>query len=274
MHTKVDDACPLAACAALSLDADQARQAEWRTAYPPVVLPRHDVPPSDRATQRARAFARPMPDARTTMKEMDVHTFRAFASITSSAVGGDRAAMRLIAGIARREIAWQMFLAQPLFATAVAASSSSPAAQCRPGPGGRVSNGAPPSHQDERNGRPGKRKRITRAVGAPQGGGTADPDSPTPPPKKRAKRRPPPRGSSSSSCGSPVAAPGPGRSTESDGEGRGATPRPSPAPQKREVPLPPYCRLWERLGGRNVPSWEEDHHDGDEGEGRDVGRRL
>ncbi|KAI0301442.1 hypothetical protein BC826DRAFT_989574 [Russula brevipes] len=217
--------------------------------------------PPDRATQRARAFAPPMADARTTMKEMDVHSFCAFASITSSAVGGDRAAMRLIAGIAQREIAWQMFLAQPLFATTIAASASHLP---------RLRSAALEVAWATGAGFPPRRAHWAaweaevqhEGCGGPAGRRNSGPDSPTPPPKKRAKRGLPPRGSSSSSdCGHrTVAAPGPGRSTGQTG--------------KEGAAAPPYCRLWERLGGRNVPSWEEDHHDGDGGKGRDVGSRL
>jgi len=56
-HAQVDDACPLGAITALSFDADQARKAEWHTAYP-------EMPPlalSADAVRRAEAFPPPPP---------------------------------------------------------------------------------------------------------------------------------------------------------------------------------------------------------------------
>ncbi|KAI9507114.1 hypothetical protein F5148DRAFT_159889 [Russula earlei] len=143
----VDDACPLAALAALSFDADQVRKAEWYAGYrnlpwpPPLAL-------SGDAVRRAKAFPPPSGDADkvtgtswgTTMKQMDGHTFSTFSAITYSAVGSGRAAMSMIADVARREIEWQLSLMHklpfsgslPSFITNAARNSSGSSLRHRP----------------------------------------------------------------------------------------------------------------------------------------------
>jgi len=98
--------------------------------------------------------------------------------------------------------------------------------------------------------------------------------SPRPPPLKRKKH------SSNGVYGSyyhlpPYCPVPPRRSTALEAKGgrgqeqavsrRPPTPRPAPK-------LVPYCGLWERLGGRNTPSFYSDDHDEDRG--RPPRRRL
>jgi len=117
-RAQVDDACPLATLAALGLDAELARKAEWYTAYPKVrrrALPRH-------AVQRAGALPQPPPlpppggmgIGKGPLGHLDAWAFSAFAGITCGAVGSGRAAMSMIADVARLEIEWQFYLMQPL----------------------------------------------------------------------------------------------------------------------------------------------------------------
>ncbi|KAH9034359.1 hypothetical protein EDB83DRAFT_2525167 [Lactarius deliciosus] len=116
----VDDACSLAALGALSFDADQARAAEWYDGYPHV--PR-TIP--DSATRRAASFSSPLPLARDergrargaqrTLKRMDAEALSAYSAVVYAALGSGRAAMSMIADIAKREIDWQLALLRPMY---------------------------------------------------------------------------------------------------------------------------------------------------------------
>lgn len=131
---QVDDACPLARMAALSMDAKQAKKAEWYTAYPnerPSGLPKHDAKTDANAKAlpppRPRPHPRPRPlplrdgkddrDSRAgagALRHLDAREFSAFAAITCSAVGSGRATMSMIADVARQELRWQLHVMQPL----------------------------------------------------------------------------------------------------------------------------------------------------------------
>ncbi|KAH8977850.1 hypothetical protein EDB86DRAFT_2997916 [Lactarius hatsudake] len=116
----VDDACSLAALGALSFDADQARAAEWYDGYP-------HVPPTipDSATRRAASFSSPPPldadergrarRAQRTLKCMDAEALSAYSAVVYAALGSGRAAMTMIADIAKREIDWQLALLRPMY---------------------------------------------------------------------------------------------------------------------------------------------------------------
>lgn len=292
---QVDDACPLAALAALSFDKHQLEKAEWYTEYPQVPLAR-----SDHAVRRVKELPPPPPSPDTTdysgpvkamLKQMDAQAFSTFAMITCGNLGGLRAAMSMIANIVRVEIDWQLFLMRPLSSLNAVATSSRTAAseQRHPQPGSRSNIPAPapapvraganvvvPGARGQRHQE--KRKRSMAEVFEAETEAEAQP--PRPPPEKRVKY-----GSSrghGSSCPSPSR-----RSTalEENGGGSGiqerASPRrpPTPRPRPEVRPAPtlieaaPYCGLWERLGGRNVPSWSysDDH---DETRGRAPRRRL
>lgn len=114
LWAQVDDACSLATTAALSFDAEQANKAEWYTAYPKVGP--LDGPPKQ-AVRRAGALPKPPPPPLSTrrpgegtgaLRHLDAREFSAFAGVTCGAVGSGRAAMSVIADIARREIEWQL----------------------------------------------------------------------------------------------------------------------------------------------------------------------
>lgn len=115
---QVDDACSLAALGALSFDAGQAMTAEWYDTYPNV--PR-TIP--DSAVRRAASFSSPPPldeDARASraqrmLKRMDAEALSAYSAVVYAALGSDRAAMSLIADIAKREIDWQLALLRPMY---------------------------------------------------------------------------------------------------------------------------------------------------------------
>ena len=287
----MDDACPLAALAALSFDEHQLEKAEWYTEYPPVPLAR-----SDHALRRAKALPPPPPSPDTTdysgpvkamLKLMDAQAFSTFAAITCGNLGSIRAAMTMIGNIVRVEIDWQLFLMQPLSSLNAAATSARPAAteQRHPQPGSRsnipVPAAAPvrvdanvvvPKARGQRDHRhhPRKRKRSMAEVFEAETQAEAQP-----PPVKRIKYV------SSRRYGSNSPTP-PRRSTpiEENGQERVAPRRPqSPRPRPELRPAPtlietaPYCALWERLGGRNVPSWShsDDHY---EDRGRAPRRRL
>ncbi len=97
--------------AALSFDAEQANKAEWYTSYPKVRL--NALP--KQAVQRAGALPKPPPPRRPgtgALKHLDARQFSAFAGVTCGAVGSGRAAMSMIADIARQEIEWQLRIMQ------------------------------------------------------------------------------------------------------------------------------------------------------------------
>ncbi|KAH8980683.1 hypothetical protein EDB92DRAFT_264895 [Lactarius akahatsu] len=116
----VDDACSLAALGALSFDADQARAAEWYDGY--LHVPR-TMPYS--ATRRAASFSSPLPldpdergrarRAQRTLECMDAEALSAYSAVVYAALGSDRAAMTMIADIAKREIDWQLALLRPMY---------------------------------------------------------------------------------------------------------------------------------------------------------------
>jgi len=219
----VDDACPLATLAALGLDAELARKAEWYTGYPKVrrrALPRH-------AVQRAKALPQPPPlpppggmgIGKGPLGHLDAWAFSAFAGITCGAVGSGRAAMSMIADVARREIEWQFYLMQPLCigigidvhpdvwkdlnalrrGTAWTTRDSSSNSSGRVSTGGASATAPPsvtaPTHvpaararldgpRDHMAGKKRKRGAAAEVAEAPA-------DSPTPPEKKRARRASP-----------------------------------------------------------------------------------
>lgn len=114
----MDDACSLAALGALSFDADQARAAEWYDTNVPRTIP-------DSAVRRAASFFTPPPldedapasRAQRTLKRMDAEALSAFSAVVYTALGSARAAMSMIADIARREIDWQLALLRPMYNT-------------------------------------------------------------------------------------------------------------------------------------------------------------
>ena len=294
----MDDACPLAALAALSFDEHQLEKAEWYTEYPQLPLAL-----SDDAMRQAKELRPPPPSPDTTdysgpvkamLKLMDAQAFSTFAAITCGHLGGLWAAMTMIAGIVRVEIDWQLFVMQPLSSLNAVATFPRPAAseQRRPQPASRSdisapalaqvragANAAVPGVRVQRDHRhhQGKRKRSMAEVFEAET--EAERQPPRPPPEKRTKYSPS-RGNSSQRPASPR------RSTALDEKGGGlgqerAAPRRPPTPRPRPEPRPeatlieaaPYCCLWKRLGGRNVPSWPyNDNHDDDRG--RAPRRRL
>jgi hypothetical protein len=271
---QVDDACLLAALAALSFDEHQLRKAEWYTEYPQVPLTR-----SDQAVRRAKELPPPPPSPDTTdysgpvkamLKLMDAQAFTTFSVITCGNLGGHRAAMSMIANIVRVEIDWQLFVMQPLSSPNAVVTSARPAAseQRHRQPGSRsdipasapapvraganvVVLGARGQRNHDRHS--GKRKRSMAEVFEAETQAEAQP--PRSPPKKRVKT-----GSSrgyGSYCPAPLKI-----STVLEGKSGGvgqerAAPRrpPTPRPAPMLIEAAPYCALWERLGGRNVPSW-------------------
>lgn len=294
----MEDACPLAALAALSFDANQLKKAEWCTAYPPVPLAL-----SDHAVRRANALSPPPPPpppleseaglAKTMLKRMDAQTFSAFAAITYSAVGSERATMSMITDMARKEVEWQMFVKGPLsFINAVAIHAHRhrprhpslrmkiPTLPKRAGAGGNGSvrlNVAPPAgagasgQRDPARRLLGKRRRSQAEVAET---GTRAPDSPRPPPEKRAKRVSedpypfPPR--LSEMAFNPVY-------EEGGGPDRRLTiPRVQPRPAPVLDEDSPFFVVRERLGARNVPvpSGYPGDDGGGEGRGRALRRRL
>jgi hypothetical protein len=287
---QVDDACPLAALAALSFDEHQLKKAEWYTEYPQVPLAR-----SDHAVRRAKELPPPPPSpdpptdyaglVKAMLKLMDAQTFSTFAMITCGNLGGHRAGMSMIANIVRVEIDWQLFLMRPLSSLNAVATSSRPAAseQRRPQPGSRSDIPAPApapvraganGARGQRDHHQGKRKRSMADVFE------AETEAETPPPRPFPEKRV--KYGSSRGYGSYCPSP-PRRSTAPEEKGGGggvqerAAPRRPPTPRPRPAPTlieaAPYCALWERLGGRNVPSWSysDDH---DENRGRAPRRRL
>lgn len=287
----MDDACPLSALAALSFDANQLKKAEWYTAYPRVPLAL-----SDHALRRANALSPPPPppgdaatdatSVKTMLKLMNAQAFSAFAAITYAAVGSGRAAMSMIADIARAEIDWQLFLMRPLSSINAVATSARAAASAqrrpRPRPGSsRLSVPAPVGvgvgtragivpaasgrHDHPHHPVLGKRRRSPAEVAEAE---REAPDSPRPPPEKKAK--------CNSSEGCSFSYPWPPRiSSMTPQEGtweqrrapasrRPSTPRPQQAAQAEAAP---DCTLWEPLRGRNVsPCYYSD--DRDESKGR------
>jgi len=293
----VDDACPLAALAALSLDENQLKKAEWYIGYPQVPLAL-----SDHALRRAKELSPPQPPPDTTdfagpgpvktmLKRMNAQDFSAFAAIAHGGVGGIGAAISMIADIVRVEMDWQLFLMRPLSPPSAVAPSSRPAAseKRRRQPGSRSGIPAPaPSPvaagetvivpgargQSDHHHNLRKQKRSMADVFEAETETETRRDPRRPPPEKRTKYSP------SKGCGSHRPAP-PRRSTpleENGGSGQErAEPRRPPTPRPRRestlVEAAPYCGLWARLGGRNVTSWSyNDHHDEDRG--RAPQRRL
>lgn len=280
----MDDACPLAALAALSFDANQLKKAEWCTAYPPVplALPEH-------ALRRAKALSPPPPPpgdaeagpAKSMFKQMDAQTFSAFAGITHTAVGSGRAAMFRIADIARKEVEWQLFVKQPLsFHDAVAAAVKRrrrchssvrlkvPTMPMRAGAGASASvapaAGTSASDRHDHTRRLlGKRRRSLAEVAEKE---TKAPDSPRPPPEKKTK------------YGYPDPYPFPPRLSDFDSEegGGGEVHVRRPRGVLRPALDEEYAlrdMLRERLGCRSIPSG---HHsdDQDEDRGRALRKRL
>jgi hypothetical protein len=293
---QVDDACPLAALAALSFDEHQLEKAEWYTEYPQLPLAL-----SDHAVRRAKELPPPPPSPDTTdhsglvkamLKLMDAKAFSTFAAITCGNLGGLRAAMDMIAAIVRVEIDWQLFVMRPLSSLNAVATSSRPAAseQRRPQPGRRSDISAPALApvrtgadavapgarvQREHRHRQGKRKRSMAGVFEAET--EAERQPPRPPPEKRVKY-----GSSRDYSSHRPASPRRSTTLEEKAGGIGQeraaprrppTPRPEPRPAPTLIEAPPYCGVWERLGGRNVPSWFH-NDDRDEDRGRALRRRL
>jgi hypothetical protein len=217
---QVDDACPLATMAALSLDAKQARKAEWYTAYPkvrPNGRPKHDA-----IRRRAKALpSLPLHEGDSSragagagaLRHLGAREFSAFAAITCSAVGSGRATMSMIADVARQELRWQLHVMQPLCIglpiptpTPIDDGDEDKAAadsERRRGlliPGCPVSTRAlspelvvagaaahvPAAHLDGLHGHMSGRKRKRSAATETEVAGA--PDSARPPPEKRAKR--------------------------------------------------------------------------------------
>ena len=219
----MDDACSLATMAALSFDAEQANKAEWYASYPKV---RRSATPSKQAVQRAEALPKPPPRrpplsesaGKGALKHLDAREFSAFAGVTCGAVGSGRAAMSMIADIARREIEWQLEIMQPsrvhahhiglAIAAANSAADSAQRRSSRRKSGSRVSvrtgalssvlvaaeddgdgdgAGVPAAHGQRGGHMAGKkRKRGT----ANDDVAAEAPDSPCYPPEKKAKRSP------------------------------------------------------------------------------------
>ena len=141
---QLDDACSLAALDALSFDADQARSAEWYDAYPPNMR-RGTIP--DSAVRRAASFFTPPPPldkedahharassrAQRTLKHMDAAALSTFSAVVHAALDSARAAMMLIADIAKQEIDWQLALLRPMYAVVPPAPQSSEAADNKVG---------------------------------------------------------------------------------------------------------------------------------------------
>jgi len=199
--------------AALSFDAEQANKAEWYTSYPKVRL--NALP--KQAVQRAGALPKPPPPRRPgtgALKHLDAWEFSAFAGVTCGAVGSGRAAMSMIADIARQEIEWQLRVMQPSSVLHIgidididansAADSSAQRRSSRRKSGSRVSTralssgllvaaaededgaGVPAAHGQRGGHMAGKkRKRSTTSVDVAE-----TPDSPCSPspPEKRVKR--------------------------------------------------------------------------------------
>lgn len=293
----MEDACLLAALAALSFDEHQLKKAEWYTEYPQVPLTR-----SDQAVRRAKELPPPPPSpetadysgpVKTMLKLMDSQAFTTFAVITCGNLGGLRAAMSMIANIVRVEIDWQLFVMQPLPSLNAPVTSTRPAASEQPHPqrGNRsdIPASVPallragpnvvvvPGARGQRDRRhSGKRKRSMAEVFEAETLAEAQP--PRSPPRKRVKH-----GSSKGHCPVPlkisIAVREKGGAV---GQERAAPPRrpptprpgPEPRPEPRLIDAPPYCALWERLGGRNVPSWSSTGDNHGEDRGRAPRRRL
>lgn len=287
---QVDDACPLAALAALSFDANQLQKAEWHTAYPPVPLA---LP--DRAQRRASALSPPPPPdsdcpaVKTMRKLMNAQAFSAFAAITYGAVGSGRAVMSMIADVARAEIDWQLLLKQPLSslnAVAIAAAFSPSARRSRrPGSGLTLSISAPV--------RPGARAGVV----PPAASGRRDPFLPSLPfplPLLGKRRRSPMPELAEGAPDSPRPKKvkiggdsGPGGflllSERAAPVPRRPRPRPRPRPTlagagaeaeaEVEAEVASYFALWESLGARNGRPWCYSD-DGDEDRGRTPRRKL
>jgi len=234
-HAQVDDACPLGTIAALGFDADQARKAEWYTAYP-------KMPPlalSEDAVRRAEAFPPPPPpppprDCYTGLgtgvtKHMGAYTFSAYADITSGAVGSGRASMSMIADIVKGEIDWQLSVMRP--SSSVTTTTAHRRAVKR------------------------KRSLVEEEAEAP------DSHCPHISPQKRARRAP--ATASRDHLDYSRAVPrtcGAGNSmAQAKTRREGKPPRhydrhyQRPPPQVTRATIP-CCLLWERLGGRNVSS--------------------
>ena len=180
---QLDDACSLAALDALSFDADQARSAEWYDTYPPNMR-RGTIP--DSAVRRAASFFTPPPldkeDARAsraqrTLKHMDAAALSTFSAVVHAALDSARAAMTLIADIAKREIDWQLVLLRPMYAVVPPAPQSSEAADNKVG----VAERWLPRNSSK------KRKRKCRAPEEEDLLLLRVPDTPPPAPRKRAK---------------------------------------------------------------------------------------
>ena len=232
---QVDDACPLAALAAMSFDADQARKAEWYDTYPNV--PRT---PPERAMRRARAFPAPRVDSKSDaaagmgafglLRNLDAKEFSKFSAIVHTAVGSSQAVMAAIESIVKRELDWQFSLLQPMFVvpkrptelgadTGTSTTTTTTAAV--------AATGATGATQIHHNLRPRKRKRsLVRAPGSP--------GSPTPPERKKSKVT----AAGSVECGR--------RATR----GRASTPGPPDEIKEKTAPAESagHLGLWERLG--------------------------
>ena len=234
------------------------------------------------------------------LKLMDAQTFSTFAAITCGNLGGLEATMSMIAKIVRVEIDWQLSIMRPLSSPNAAVTSTRPAApkQRRPQPSSSrpeipaallraIANAVVvPVARGQLDRRHHLRKRKRSMAEVLEAETEAERQPPRPPPEKRVKYSSPSRGYGPF-CPSP-----PRRSTALEEKGGGGvvvqeravprrppTPRPRSRPESRpaatliEAAPSPYCALWERRGGRNVPSLSSsDNHDEDRG--RAARRRL
>jgi hypothetical protein len=193
---QVDDACVLGSMAALSFNAKQARKAEWYTKYPRVRCGAI----SKRTVQRVEALGPPRPFSTGkgagagALKHLDARAFSAYAGITCAAVGGGRAAMSMIANVARSEIEWQLHIKQPLYSVmnigiGLGDGKDDDAQRDR-----HVGTGAlrvPAAHfnNEERDDHMAVAKNLKRKrSAAAEEVAEQAPDSPRPPPEKRTKR--------------------------------------------------------------------------------------
>lgn len=235
----MDDACSLAALGALSFDAEQAATAEWYDAYPNVPL---TIP--DSAVRRVASFSTPPPPppdederdlararasrAQRTLERMDAAALSAFSAVVHAALGSGRAAMSMIADIAKREIDWQLALLRPMYTTVLRPPDGPPAPQSAAWP-----------HNS-------KRKRTCRAPEA-----LRVPDAPSP--RKRSKLA-----SGAYCCTFPdspeTSLPAGSRDEEVDEGGGGGEKEEEEGGDAQDG-----GRLWQRLaiGGRRLPSASE-----------------
>jgi hypothetical protein len=195
----VNDACTLAALAALCFDADQARKAEWYDAYPNV-----SRGPSEHAIRCAKAFPAPLPtpqvpdnaraDARSMrafglLKNLSASEFSTFSALVHTTVGSEQAVMSAIEDIVKREIDWQLSLLKPMYVVPLRPrlTGTTDSGTTSAGITSTAATGVAQTQQDLRATRRRKRKRsLVQAPGSP--------GSPTPPERKRSRLTPRPAG--------------------------------------------------------------------------------